>query len=127
MDIVPEGGRAVFLVGTDAEITPVGGTLRLYGHGLSAPDVQVDQDEIGVSDVDDSLCTLPVDADAVLIDGISAEVCYRAYDRLDIRMPNIEAGAHYLVVRSGGQQSNALVVYVSHLWHTCSCLASSLQ
>ena len=114
VDAVPADGRAVFLVGSEPELAPTGGILRLYGHGLAAsPDPISEQDELDQADVDTSNCEFPDEANAVLFDGIASEICYRAFDRIDVRVPVVSPGAHYVVVRSGGQLSNALVVYVT--------------
>lgn len=113
-DAVPADGRPVFLVASDLEVVPIGGTLRLYGSGLAAvADSELDQNEIPTPDVDITDCRLPESANEVLFDGTAAEVCYRATDRIDLRVPVVSPGAHYVVVRSGGQLSNAIVVYVT--------------
>ena len=114
VDAVPADGRGVFLVGMEPELAPTGGILRLYGHGLAtSPDPIAQQDELDRADVDSSNCQFPDEANAVLFDGTESEVCYRAFDRIDVRVPVVSPGAHYVVVRSGGQLSNALVVYVA--------------
>lgn len=109
----PDGGRDVFIVSVDAEVAAVGTVVRIYGRGLGAGAVVSDEADVVAGGITEDNCSVASDGDAVLFDGVSAEICFRADDRLDVRVPALSAGPHFVVVRSGGLTSNAVTVYVT--------------
>ena len=103
--------REVYIVAVEPKVFITGDSVIIYGRGLggsAAADVR--DDETQPVALDGSQCRLPPIEDAVLIGGIEADVCYRDYGRIDIRVPELPPGPHYLVIRSAGRLSNAFSV-----------------
>ena len=107
--------RDVFIVSAEPQVISAGATLIIYGRGLG----------LGTSNASDLLaeesremvpvgsCQLAAASDEVLVGGVPASVCYRADDRIDIRIPDIPSGPRLLVVRANGYLSNAVVIHVT--------------
>ncbi len=103
--------REVYIVAVEPKVFITGDSVIIYGRGLGGSNVTDGRnDETQPVVLDGSQCRLPPIEDSVLIGGIEADVCYRDYGRIDIRVPELPPGPHYLVIRSAGRLSNAFSV-----------------